>query len=125
MTNAEVADRYEKDFEQPWDQFITGYMRNGWVLDVLGRTKDLDSKESIVEAIKTTNIELITGPLDLTQPVDPAALHITPGIWKQPISLGQLQKGEKWPVEGPMVAAVDAPGVTDADLVAPFVIEWK
>jgi branched-chain amino acid transport system substrate-binding protein len=124
MTNAELADRYEQDLGAPWDQFITGYMRNGWVVDVLKRTKDLDDKESILEAIKTTNLELITGPIDMTQPVDPAGLHISPGIWKQPISLGQLQKGEKWEVEAPMVAAVDAPGVTDADLIPPFEIKW-
>ncbi len=125
MTNAELAARYEKDFNAPWDQFITGYMRNGWAVDVLKRTKNLDDKESVLEAIKTTKLELITGPIDLTSPVDPAGLHVSPGIWKQPISLGQLQKGTKWPVEGPMVAAVDAPGVTEADLVKPFLIEWK
>ena len=125
MTNLQLADRYEKDFNAPWDQFITGYMRCGWAVDVLKRTKDLDSKDSVLEAIKATNLEFITGPLDLTSPVDPSKLHISPNIWKQPISLGQLQKGTKWPVEGPMVAAVDAPGVTEADLAKPFLIEWK
>jgi branched-chain amino acid transport system substrate-binding protein len=123
MTNAELAARYEEDFDAPWDQFITGYMRNGWAVDVLTRTKDLDDKESMLEAIKTTNLELITGPIDLTSPVDPAGLHITPGFWKQPISLGQLQRGDVWEVEAPMVAAVDAPGVTEADLAEPFIIE--
>jgi branched-chain amino acid transport system substrate-binding protein len=125
MTNAQLAERYEKDFNAPWDQFITGYMRCGWVLDVLKRTKDVDNKESILDALKTTKLELITGPIDLTTPVDPTGLHVSPNIWKQPISLGQLQKGKKWAVEGPMVAAVDAPGVTDADLATPFLIEWK
>ena len=52
-------------------------------------------------------------------------MHLSPNIWKQPISLGQLQKGEKWEVEAPMVAAVDAPGVTEADLVAPFEIQYS
>jgi branched-chain amino acid transport system substrate-binding protein len=61
MTNAELAARYEKDFDAPWDQFITGYMRCGWAIDVLKRTKDLDSKQSVVQAIKTTKLELITG----------------------------------------------------------------
>ena len=125
MTNVELADRYEKDFNAPWDQFITGYMRCGWVVDVLKRTKDLDNKETILDALKTTKLELITGPMDMTLPVDPAGLHVTPNIWKQPISLGQLQKGTKWAVDGPMVAAVDAPGVTEADLAKPFLIEWK
>ena len=124
MTNVQLADRYEKDLNQPWDQFITGYMRCGWVVDVLKRTKDLDNKESVLEAIKATKLELITGPIDLTIPVDPTGLRVTPNIWKQPISLGQLQKGTTWAVEAPMVAAVDAPGVTAADLVKPFTIEW-
>ena len=125
MTNAELAARYEKDFNAPWDQFITGYMRCGWAVDVLKRTTDLDDKQSVVQAIKNTKLELITGPMDMTAPVDPGALHITPGIWKQPISLGQLKEGTKWDVEAPMVAAVDAPGVTAADLVKPFEIKWS
>ncbi len=109
MTNVQVADRYEKDMNKPWDQFITGYARMAWVVDVLKRTKNLDDKQSVVDAIKTTKMVGITGPIDLTSPVDPAGLHVTPNVYKQPWGFGQLQKGVKWPVDVPLVAQIDSP----------------
>jgi len=124
MNCRELADRYEADLGKPWDQFITGYMRSGWALDVLKRTKDLDDKESILEAIRTAKMDTILGPVDFTQTPDPAGQLITPNIYKSAVALGQHRKGTKWPVETPMVAVVDAPGVTEADLVQPVVIDW-
>jgi branched-chain amino acid transport system substrate-binding protein len=124
MNCRELADKYEADLNKPWDQFITGYMRSGWAVDVLKRTKDLDDKESMLEAIKTTKMDTILGPVDFTLTPDPAGLLITPNIYKTAVALGQLTKGKKWPVDAPMVAVVDAPGITEADLVEPFVIQW-
>ncbi|MFH0915643.1 MAG: ABC transporter substrate-binding protein [bacterium] len=121
----ELADEYEADLDKPWDQFITGYMRSGWAIDILKRTKNLDDKESILEAISTTKMDTILGPVDFTQTPDPAGQLITPTIFKTAVALGQHRKGTKWPVETPMVAIVDAPGVTDADLTEPFAIDWS
>ena len=122
MTNAELADRYEKDLNKPWDQFITGYARIAWAVDVLKRTTNLDDKQSIVDAIKTTKTELITGPVDFTQQPDPKGRLITPGVWKTPVALGQMQKGVKWPVDVPMVALVDGPEVPASAVHQPFTI---
>ncbi len=121
----ELADRYEADQEKPWDQFITGYMRSAWAVDILQRTKDLDDKESVLEAIKTTKLDTILGPVDFTGTPDPAGQLVTPTVFKTAVALGQHRKGTKWPVETPMVAIVDAPGVTEADLTEPTVIEWS
>jgi branched-chain amino acid transport system substrate-binding protein len=120
MTNAELADRYEKDLNKPWDQFITGYARMAWALDVLKRTKNLDDKETILTAIKTTKTELITGPVDFTQTPSPTGLLITPNVWKTPVALGQIRKGTKWPTATPMVAVIDAPGVSESALTPPI-----
>jgi branched-chain amino acid transport system substrate-binding protein len=122
MTNAQLADRYEKDLNKPWDQFITGYARMAWALDVLKRTKNVDDKLSIVDAIKTTKTELITGPVDFTSAVDPKGVHVAPTICKTPVALGQMQKGVKWPVDVPMVALVDGPGVPESNVHLPFTI---
>ena len=122
MTNAQLADRYEKDLNKPWDQFITGYARMAWAVDVLKRTKNLDDKQSVVDAIKTTKTELITGPVDFTQTPDPKGRLITPSIWKTPVALGQMQKGVKWPVDVPMVALVDGPEVPASAVHQPFTI---
>ena len=125
MNCRELADKYEADLGKPWDQFITGYMRNGWAIDVLKRTKDLDDKESVLEAIKTAKMDTILGPVDFTQTPDPAGQLITPNIYKSAVCLGQHRKGTKWPVETPMVAIADAPGITEADLVEPAAIDWS
>ena len=120
MTNAQLADRYEKDLNKPWDQFITGYARMGWAVDVLKRTKNLDDKQTVVDAIKATKTELITGPVDFTQTPSATGRLITPGIWKTPVALGQMQKGVKWPVDVPMVALVDGPEVPASAVHQPF-----
>lgn len=122
MTNAQLADRYEKDMNKPWDQFITGYARVGWAVDVLKRTKNLDDKQSVVDAIKTTKTELITGPVDFTQTPSATGRLVTPGVWKTPVALGQMQKGVKWPVDVPMVALVDGPEVPASAVHQPFTI---
>jgi branched-chain amino acid transport system substrate-binding protein len=109
MTNVELADRYEKDMNKLWDQFITGYARMGWAVDVLKRATNLDDKESIRTAATQTKMELITGPIDLTSPVDPTGRHVTPNIYKQPWGYCQLEKGTKWPINTPLVAQIDSP----------------
>ena len=41
-----------------------------WAVDVLSRAKDPDDKEAILEAITTTKLETILGPIDMTLPID-------------------------------------------------------
>ena len=74
-----------------------------WAVDVLKRTKNLDDKNSIVDAIKTTNAEFPVGTVDFTQKPDLMGRLITPTMWKQPWSMGQLQPGEKWKIDIPLV----------------------
>ena len=111
MTNAQLADDFEASTNSPWNIFITGYSRLSWAVDVLKRTKNLDDKQSVVDAIKTTKTELPIGPVDFTAKVDPAGRLITPNIWKQPWGMGQLQPGTKWKIDIPLVAQIDAPEV--------------
>jgi hypothetical protein len=54
-------------------------------------------------------MELITGPMDFTSPVDPMGRHVTPNIYKQPWGYCQLEKGTKWPINTPLVAQIDSP----------------
>jgi branched-chain amino acid transport system substrate-binding protein len=111
MTNQELADDYEAFTNAMWSFSITGYARMGWAVDVLKRTKNIDDKESVLEAIKTTNTVLVNGKMDLTSPVDPTGLHITPNIYKQPWGFGQIEPGTKWKVDIPLIAQIDAPEV--------------
>ena len=72
MNCQQLADDYEAHTDSVWNFNITGYARMGWAYDVLKRTKNVDDKESVLEAIKTTNTVLINGKVDMTAPVDPA-----------------------------------------------------
>jgi hypothetical protein len=79
----------------------------------------VDDKETILEAIKTTKLETILGPVDMTQPVDqnpfdPKGTRPTANIAKPIMTGQQWVKGAKWPYEtvvvdnslAPMVPAV-------------------
>ena len=110
MTNTQLADDYEASQGTMWSNMITPYSRFGWAVDVLKRVDNIDSKDSIVTAIKNTKTELITGPIDFTAPVDPTGLHVTPNVCKQVLCLGQVLKSTgKWLYEAPLVAAINAP----------------
>lgn len=119
MTNQELADDYEASLGAMWSKTISNYARMGWAVDVLKRTKDLDDKESVLEAIKTTNTELIIGSIDMTSPVNPGGLHVTPNLHKPAWGFGQLvppEAGSKWKMDDRLVGQVDAPEVkVDAD----------
>jgi branched-chain amino acid transport system substrate-binding protein len=115
MTAQQLADDYEAYTNSRWAGLVDGHSRLGWAVDVLKRTKSFDTKDAVVDAIKTTNTNLITGPIDMTSPVTgPTGLHVTPNIYKHAWGMAQLEKsapGSKWKVDMPLVAALDAPGV--------------
>jgi branched-chain amino acid transport system substrate-binding protein len=124
MTNAELAADYEAANNTMWSNMITPYSRFQWTVDVLRRTKDLDDKSTIIDAIKATKTTLTNGPIDLTTPVNPATLHVTPNVHKQVLCLGQVVKssGGKWLYDLPLVAAIDAP--TGLTLIDPVPIAY-
>jgi branched-chain amino acid transport system substrate-binding protein len=111
MTNVQLGDDYEATVGSPRNSFIGAYARPGWIVDVLKRTKNLDDKQSIVDAIKTTKLELITGMCDLTSPVDLAGKHVTANVYKQLWGCAQMEKGKKFPIEVALVSEIDEPSV--------------
>jgi branched-chain amino acid transport system substrate-binding protein len=125
MTCAELAADYETSLGTMWSNMITPYARMGWAVDVFKRTENVDSKDSIVKAIKGTNVELINGRCDFTAKVDPAGNHITPNITKQCLAVGQVVKGAgKWKYDWPQVAVIDAPADYKVDRV-PDLIKYS
>ena len=68
---------------------------------MLQRTKDLDNKETYLDAIKTTKMTTILGPIDFTSPIDPDPtagdqLPPDPNVYKPVYTGGQRIKGTKW-----------------------------
>ena len=124
MTNAELAADYEAVNKTMWNNMITPYARFQWAVDVLRRVEDIDSKDSVLQAIKATNIKTSIGPLDFTAPVDPAGLHITPNIVMQTLSLGQVVDGTgDWEIDVPLVGVINGP--SDVKTVDPVPIQYS
>ena len=123
MTNQQLAADYEATMDAMWSKTISQYARMGWAVDVLKRTKNFDDKASIVEAIKTSKTELITGPIDMTSPVNPGGMHPTASVYKQVFGFGQIRQapaGSKWGIEEPLVVQMDAPEVKITETVVPL-----
>ena len=125
MNCPQLAERWEKDTNLQ-EQLSIGFLdKFAWTVDVLKRTKNLDDKESIVEAIKTTKMDGITGPIDFTAPIDadPTAtdsFRPHPNVSKPVWTGAQWIKGTKWPVDAVTVNNVLAPTVPTVPTV-PYV----
>ena len=96
-TCQEVADDYEKRTNQEWTQPLMHYILFELVADALKRAQDVESKESIIEAVKTTKLDTLGGPVDLTS-ADPNRLPV-PNVYATPDAAGQWVKGTKWPYD--------------------------
>jgi branched-chain amino acid transport system substrate-binding protein len=71
QTPAQFCAQWEKEMGRQWTQPI-GFQHSLFevVVDVIKRTKNIDSRESVLEAVRTTNIKTIMGPIQFNgQPV--------------------------------------------------------
>ena len=123
MTCQELADDYEKTTDSQWTGAIGGHAKISWALDVLTRAADPQDKETILDAIKSSKLETILGPIDMTKPVDanpgdPAGTRPHPNVTKPVMTGQQWVKGEKWPFENVVVSNSLAPTVPVVPLQA-------
>ena len=66
---ATLATGYEKDTGQQWTQPLLHYVTFEWVVDVFKRVTNIDDKEEIMQAVKTTKMaDSMAGPFDFTAP---------------------------------------------------------
>jgi len=125
MTCQQLADQYEKDNNAQWTSAIGQLAKISWAVDVLKRTKDLDNKETYLDAIKTTKMETILGPIDFTSPIDPDptaanSFHPHPNVYKPVYTGGQRIKGTKWLTDETVTSNPCAPMVATVPVV-PYV----
>jgi branched-chain amino acid transport system substrate-binding protein len=88
----ELADAYTEATEKQWTQPI-GFAHAIFevAVDVLKRTANLDDKATIVDAIKSTDLDTIVGHISWADgPV--------PNVAKTPLVGGQWQTGDTWPL---------------------------
>ncbi len=93
-TAADLAAAYTKETGQPWMQPL-GFIHSLFEVatDVLARASNIDDKASIRDAIKTTKLNTIVGPVDWsTGP--------TPNVTKTPLVGGQWSRTENgWEIQ--------------------------
>ncbi|MFH0915472.1 MAG: ABC transporter substrate-binding protein [bacterium] len=121
----QTAEELAQDFETKTGMVActnsTGmYQLAEWAVDVLKRAASPEDKESVVEAIRTTNMTTTNGPLDFTQPMDMMGWHPVPNCVKSVLCGGQWVKGEKYPFEVAICSNAQAPDVKVQDKVQPM-----
>jgi branched-chain amino acid transport system substrate-binding protein len=108
---AQLAADFELRTGQEWTQVLQHYALGEMALDTLKRAGNLTDPRSIVEALKTTNMETIAGPVDFTSPVARDSLHPVANVHKSPLAIGQWVRGQKWRFDLTIVGNEAAPMV--------------
>ncbi len=117
-TCQQFADEFSKrNSDAQWTQPLLHFLVFEWAVDVLQRTTNVDDKNAIIEAVKTTKMETIGGKIDFTEavpegpPFQVGPCHIHPNVYKTPQVGGQWRTGTKYPYELVVVTDAAAPGV--------------
>ena len=113
QTSQEIGDAYESETGKQWTQPIMHYAVFEVVADAIKRTENIDDKETIITAVKATDIETISGPIMWNG----SKLNPVPNVCITPLVGGQWVKGEKYPYDLKIVENSIAPEVpTNAEI---------
>jgi branched-chain amino acid transport system substrate-binding protein len=85
-TAQQFADLYESTTNKQWTQPLLHYQLYEVAANALARTTDPHSKDQLIEAIKTTKMDTIAGPVDFS--VGPPSNPV-PNVSKTPQVAGQ------------------------------------
>jgi len=121
MSCRELADEFEEFTGFQWSSMIGQYAKFEWAVDIFKRVADLDSKEAILEAVRTTKTETCYGPIDFTAPVKLGDWHPVENVYKPPHLAGQWREGEKWPFEPFICSNVGGPMIPVQSQLEPMV----
>ena len=94
-TCQQLADDFEAKTGNQWTSPLAQYQLFEWALDVLKRSASLDDKAGIAEAIKSTKLDTVAGPIDFTTPIDLAGKHPVLNVFVPAMGGGQWVKGTK------------------------------
>ena len=92
-TCQQVADDFETRTGMQWTQPLLHYGVFEVVADALKRCADIEDKQKIVDAIATTKMETLAGPVDFTSPVAEGSMHPVKNVYRSPLVGGQWVKG--------------------------------
>ena len=117
QTCQEFADAFTTATTKQWTQPLLHYAVFEVVADSLKRATNIDDKQSILDAIKATNLDTICGNVNWQAgpPQNPVA-----NVSKTPLVGGQWVKGENWPFDLKVVTNVTASMVPVQQDVTPI-----
>ena len=110
-TCPELAADFETSTGLHWTQALGHYAVGEIAIDALKRAQDLDDNQAILDALKTTKLDTIAGPVDFTSPVAEGTLHPVLNVYKSPLAMGQWVEGTTWPYDLTIVDNAAAPAV--------------
>jgi branched-chain amino acid transport system substrate-binding protein len=103
QTCRQFTDDFEAEAKRQWTQPLAHMMLFEWAIDLLQRTVNVDDKNAIMAAIKTTKLDTIAGPVDFSAPVEPVGppwavgpRHIVENVYKVGLCAGQWRMGGKY-----------------------------
>ncbi|MCL5734292.1 MAG: ABC transporter substrate-binding protein [Actinobacteria bacterium] len=100
QTCQEFADAYETTSGKQWTQPLLHFLLFEWAIDVLKRVKNIDDKEETIQAVSTTKVDTIDGPIDFTQEVGATGgTRPVPNVVRLPLAGGQWVTGTKFPFD--------------------------
>ena len=105
-----LAADFEEKTGNRWTPAIGCYGKLEWAIDVYKRATDPEDKESVVEAIKTTNNTFQQGKMDFTEPVDPNGFHVIENNYKPYIGASQWIIADDGSFQNVVVSNATAPG---------------
>ena len=121
-TCQQIGDDFEAKNNRQWTQPIGHYVLGEWAIDVLKRTKNVDDKQSILDAVMATKMDTVMGPLDFTAPVKANTARAYLNGYNSPFVGGQWVKGSgKWKFDFVVCDNVTAPEVTPVVPMQPLV----
>jgi branched-chain amino acid transport system substrate-binding protein len=105
QTCQQFADAFTASTGKQWTQPLLHYAVFEVVANALSRCKNVEDKQSILDAVKATNLDTICGNVNWQAgpPQDPV-----PNVSKTPLVGGQWVKGTKWPYDLKVVTNVTA-----------------
>ena len=128
-TCQQFADKFTASKNMQWTQPLLHFIVFEMAADTFKRATDLEDKESILAAVKTTKLETIGGLIDFTAPVEPVGppwkvgpRHIVENVFKTPQVGGQWRKGMTYPYELTVCSNAGCPdsGIPTQDKVKPL-----
>jgi branched-chain amino acid transport system substrate-binding protein len=118
-TCQQFADAWETAMSKQWTQPLMHYIVFEIVADALKRTKNVDSKDEIVAAVKATDLDTLAGHINFSAG---GAGNPVPNVATTPLAGGQWIKGTKYPFDLVIVSNAVAPDATIQAQV--YALKW-